>query len=81
MDHKEDIQYLRQRVDGIGETLAKNTAILEQNTDSLREHMRRTELLEKQMDTALLPIRAIKWLASVVIAIGSIYSVIKLLKF
>lgn len=77
---KEDIQYLRERVDGIGETLAKNTAILEQNTESLKEHMRRTELLEKHMDVALIPIKATKWLVSVAAAIATIYSAIQLLK-
>lgn len=46
----EDLQYLRERVDGIADTLAKNTAVLEANTSSLREHMRRTELLETRVE-------------------------------
>lgn len=55
----------------VRETLATNTAILEINTDQLKEHMRRTQALEskveidrKELDTkleeALLPIKTAK---------------------
>lgn len=69
---KEDIQYLRQRVDGIADVLTKNTTVLEANTESLKEHMKRTELLEEQMETALIPIKASKILAYVLGFIGTI---------
>jgi len=58
-----EFTYLRERIDQIADTLSKNTAILESNTESLKEHIRRTDLLEQQMDTALLPIHFMRWLA------------------
>lgn len=64
--------YLRERIDQIADILSKNTAILEANTDSLKEHIRRTELLEQQMDTALLPIYFMKWLAYGIGIVGTI---------
>lgn len=69
---KEEMQYIRERVDGIAGTLARNTAILEANTESLKEHMRRTELLEQNMETALLPIRAAKILGYILGLLGTI---------
>ena len=67
------------------ETMARNTAILEVNTEQLKEHIRRTELLEqsldhhrdntaRQMEEALLPIKTFKAIAKFfgyVAAIGS----------
>ena len=58
----------------VRETLARNTAILEVNTDQLKEHIRRTEALEAKVDLdrkeidskleqALLPIKTVKALA------------------
>lgn len=70
---QDDITYLRTRVDGIADTLAKNTVVLEANTESLREHIRRTDLLEKQMDTALIPIKAIKIGAYLLGLLGTIF--------
>lgn len=45
----EDRLYLRERVDGIAETLTRNTVILEQNTESLKDHMKQTRLIEKRV--------------------------------
>lgn len=42
-----DLQYVRERVDSIAVTQAMHGVILEKNTESLVEHMRRTEALEK----------------------------------
>jgi hypothetical protein len=73
---EKDLQYLRERVDGIADVLSKNTAVLEQNTESLKEHMRRTEILEGQMDTALWPIRIAKvlmWAGGVIMFVSTVY--------
>lgn len=73
-EFRDEMQYVRSRVDGIADTLAHNTAILEKNTESLKEHMRRTEILETQMETALIPIKSVKILAYIfglITAIGS----------
>lgn len=42
-----DIQYVRERVDNIAVTQAMHGVILEKNTESLVEHVRRTNELEK----------------------------------
>lgn len=61
----------------IWKQLERNTSILEQNTEHLREHIRRTNLLEGQMETALLPIRVFRILvytlgiASTILAVVS----------
>lgn len=65
---------LIESVSELRETMARNTAILEVNTDQLKEHMRRTDLLEDQielhrreldakMEEALLPIKTVRALA------------------
>ncbi len=67
----DDMRYLRDRVDGIADVLVRNTVILEKNTESLAEHMRRTAALEKQMDTALIPIKAVKWFGVFITLLGT----------
>ncbi len=69
--HGGDIQYLRERMDEVSEVLTRNTVILEQNTDSLKEHMRRTAALEGQMETALIPIKLAKWLGIIITCLGT----------
>lgn len=44
---------------------------LERNNELLQEHMRRTEILEQQMETALLPIRAAKVFAAILGVVGT----------
>lgn len=68
----EEFKYLRNRVDGIADTLARNTTILEANTESLKEHMRRTELLEAQVDRAIIPYNVMKWTAYILGLLGTI---------
>lgn len=70
-----DMQYLRDRVDGIADTLSRNTVILENNTESLKEHMRRTAALEEQMQVALLPIKVARILAWVIGVLGTLAAV------
>ncbi len=79
-----------EEISHVRETLAKNTAILEINTDQLKEHIRRTEMLEtrveadrKEIDSkleqALLPIKTVKALAKfsgIVAALSSLGVVI-----
>jgi hypothetical protein len=45
---------------------AKNAVVLERNTEDIRKHIRRTDLLEDQVQIALLPIKFAKWSAAVV---------------
>lgn len=45
----EDRLYLRERVDHISDILSRNTVILEQNTESLKEHMQQTRLIERRV--------------------------------
>lgn len=47
---KEELQYIRERVDEIAETTARHAAILDRNTDSLEQHMKRTEQNEKLIE-------------------------------
>jgi hypothetical protein len=68
----DEIQYIRQRLDDVSDTLSRHTVILEANTESLREHMRRTDLLEKQVDVALIPIRVSRAALVVLGVLGSI---------
>lgn len=81
---KDELAYVRGRVDEMAETLVKNTVILEANTESLREHMRRTDLLEKQMETALIPIKVGKLLGYIIgllgTAVGGILGLYQLFK-
>lgn len=63
------------RLDKIDVTLMSISKDLERNTDSLQEHMRRTDLLETGLEEALLPIKwarqtagMLKWLAPIAAA-------------
>lgn len=58
--------------------LERHTVLHEKNSEDLAEHIRRTEILEKQMDVALIPIqfgRATAWiiglLASITAAVAA----------
>lgn len=61
-----DLNYLRERIDVISDVLTRNTVILEKNTESLQEHMRRTDILEQQMQTALIPVKTAKILGYII---------------
>lgn len=53
--------------------------------DNLRDHMRRTELLENRVDVLEEPSKAIKWVKNLIIGLGtiagSIFGIIKLLEY
>lgn len=66
-----DLQYLRERIDGVADTLSRNTVILEANTKSLEEHMRRTDLLERRVEVALIPVKVAKWLGYIIGLLGT----------
>lgn len=68
---KEDLQYLRERVDTIGETLTRNTVILEQNTKSLEEHMRQTIAIEKRVTYMEEKRKFTKWLVYIMGLLGT----------
>ena len=46
---KEELQYIRTRVDEIASSVARHEAILERNTDSLEAHMKRTAQNEQMI--------------------------------
>lgn len=73
----DDIKYLREKIDEIVVTLAKNTVILD-------EHVRRTNLLEAKVDTleADLYTRTgmVKTVAAIGAAIGTVVGILAALK-
>ena len=72
-----DVREIRSDVGSIKEVLIRNTETLRYNTDNLAEHMRRTEILEQQMEIALTPIKFIKVASKVVVGLGAIYGALK----
>jgi len=46
---------------------------------SLDEHIKRTTILEEQMDTALLPIKAAKFIAAVAAGVTAVLGLLKML--
>lgn len=74
---REELQEIREHILEIYRILERNTTTLERNTDELAEHIRRTELLEEKMETALIPVRYGKFLLavlSVAATLAAIYS-------
>jgi hypothetical protein len=61
------------------ERLARIETHLEHYNQLLAEHIKRTNILEEQMQVALLPIRASKFLGSVVAGAASVLALLKLL--
>ncbi len=51
-------------VGSIRETLVKNTTILDTNTKLLDDHIRRTEILEKQVAGLATEARILRWVAA-----------------
>lgn len=71
-----EFQYLQERLDQIADLLREQAITLARNTDSLEEHMRRTEILEEQMEMALWPIRVAKvamWVGGIVTFLATLY--------
>lgn len=56
---------IEESVSVVRETLAKNTAILEVNTAILDDHIKRTEILEKQVGSIAVEARILRWAAAV----------------
>lgn len=74
-NNSEEIQAIREHILDIYRLLERNTVVLEKNTESLVDHIRRTELLEKQMETALIPIRWGRWTAAVLGVLGTLAAI------
>ena len=71
-----EFQYLQERLDQIAALLREQAITLARNTDSLEEHMRRTNLLEEQMELALWPIRIAKvamWAGGLITFAATLY--------
>ncbi len=70
-------EYLVGRLDDIHEKLANIDKTLAVNTEQLTVHIKRTEILETQMQEALIPVRVFKMgvtmgkIASALAAVGS----------
>lgn len=75
----EDVRQLRADTAEIREILARNTEILDRNTRDVEKHIMRTELLEKAMETALLPVKASKLFGQLIIGLGAVYGALKAL--
>lgn len=75
----EDVRTIRSDLVEVKEVLVRNTETLRYNTDNLSEHMRRTALLEKSMETALLPIKAAKLVSQVIVGVAAVYGALKVL--
>lgn len=76
----EEIREIREHILEIYRTLERNTVILEKNTESLVDHIRRTEILEQQMETALIPVRWGRWTAAflgVLATLATIYQIFR----
>lgn len=72
-----DVRTIREDVTSIKEVLARNTEILSRNTKDVEHHIKRTALLEEAMGTALLPIKAGKLLAQIIVGAGAVYGALK----
>lgn len=59
--------------------LARIETHLENYNKLLAEHIRRTNILEEQMQVALLPIKASKFLAAACAGVASVVALLKLL--
>jgi len=64
-------------------TLADHSHIMQRNTEDLAEHIRRTNILEtrqeahgKDLQEALLPIKALKFVGSLIIGISAVTAAI-----
>lgn len=75
----DDVRQLRADTSEIREILARNTEILARNTKDVELHIKRTALLEKSMETALLPIKASKLVAQLIVGAGAVYGALKAL--
>lgn len=79
----EDLQYLRERVDSIADVLTRNTVVLEQNTDSLKEHMKQTGLIARRVQLLEETGKFMKWLGVIIAclstAVGAILGISQLL--
>lgn len=46
--------------------VAKNSTVLERNVEDIAQHIRRTALLEQQMNTAMIPTKIFKWFLAII---------------
>jgi hypothetical protein len=85
---EEKIDRVLERLAEHGAILASHGVLHESNAEQLRLHIARTNALEEHMDaehrdmkknleTALLPIRSVKWIAGVLAVLGAIASTFK----
>jgi hypothetical protein len=73
----ERLMRLEENVTTIREALSRNNTILERNTDLLAEHIRRTELLEKQVNGISVEARLVRWAAAAGAIIISLIQIIQ----
>jgi len=70
---------IEERVGSIDVSLVSIAKDLERNTDSLQEHMRRTDLLETGLQEALLPIKWLRTSSKVILILGAIFGILHVL--
>lgn len=67
---------IEETVGEMRESLVKNTTILEINTTLLDEHMKRTDLLEKQVNGIAVEARIFRWIAAIGAVAATIIQII-----
>ena len=70
------VDRLDEMVGEIRETLARNTTLLEINTQHLAEHMRRTDILEKHVQGLATEARIVRWLAAAGAVIATVIQLV-----
>lgn len=75
-----ELETLHEHVVEIYRVLERNTVILEQNTKSLEDHIRRTNLLEEQMRSALLPVQLLRALGVLLGTLAAVAGIIQLFR-
>ena len=77
------VNRIADKLDKVEDISIRNSMVLDRNTDDMAEHIKRTNLLQAQMKTALIPIKVAKWiggsLAFVSVLVGIIVGVLQLL--
>ncbi len=64
------------KVDKVEEISIRNAVVLDRNTEDMAEHIKRTNLLQAQMKTALIPIKFFKVSVRVILFIGVVVGII-----
>ncbi len=82
MDMEAKIDRVLEIVNDVRINQAEQAVILARNTEDMRTHIKRTNLLEKQVEKALFPIKALKYIVGgvgvVAAVISGVYGVVQI---